>query len=135
MRARRAMRFIEERLREKSIALRGQKMNEILDTNMSKNTSIKGDDRILDCCMYFQQITGKRVSLLSNDRNLCIKVMVHDVESISAESTPKMESLLNRIASIKVPGSIPLKPIQQEAEDYVRVFLNSFIWLNTYTCV
>lgn len=47
---------------------------------------------------YFQQRANKRVTLLSNDRNLCIKVMVHDMESISAEATAKMESLLNRIA-------------------------------------
>lgn len=98
LRARKAMRFLEERLRDKSISLRGQKMNEVLDPTMSKNHSVKGDDRILDCCMYFQQAGGKRVSLLSNDRNLCIKVMVHDVDSISSESTPKMESLLNRVA-------------------------------------
>ncbi len=74
------MRFIEERLREKSVSLRGQKMNEILDPNMSKNHAVKGDDRILDCCMYFHQVTQKRVSLLSNDRNLSIKVMVHDIK-------------------------------------------------------
>jgi hypothetical protein len=43
-------------------------------------------------------MTQKRIILFSNDRNLCIKVMVHDMDTISAESTPKMESLLNRIA-------------------------------------
>ncbi|CAO0800098.1 unnamed protein product [Mucor circinelloides] len=101
--ARKAMRFIELRLRDKIISLRGQKMNEVWSKDMLKNQNIKGDDRILDCCMYFQQATHKRVTLLSNDRNLCIKVMVHDVDSISAESVPKMEALLNRIA--KKPSS------------------------------
>ncbi|KAK4514238.1 uncharacterized protein ATC70_001827 [Mucor velutinosus] len=96
--ARKAMRFIELRLRDKIISLRGQKMNEVWSKDMLKNQNVKGDDRILDCCMYFQQVTHKRVTLLSNDRNLCIKVMVHDVDSISAESVPKMEALLNRIA-------------------------------------
>lgn len=92
------MRFIEMRLRDKIISLRGQKMNEVWSKDMLKNQNVKGDDRILDCCMYFQKITQKRVTLLSNDRNLCIKVMVHDVDSISAESVPNMEALLNRIA-------------------------------------
>lgn len=101
------MRFIESRLREKTVSLRGQKMNEILDPSMQLG-DIKGDDRILDCCMYFHQITKKRVTLLSNDRNLCIKVMVHDIESISAESVPKMEALLNRIGIRK-----------KQTEDYV----------------
>ncbi|RCI06512.1 hypothetical protein CU098_011399 [Rhizopus stolonifer] len=75
--ARKAMRFLELRLRDK----------------MAGNA--KGDDRILDCCMYFQQATQRKVTLLSNDRNL---LMVHDIDSISAESTHKMEALLNRIA-------------------------------------
>ncbi|CEP07953.1 hypothetical protein [Parasitella parasitica] len=95
--ARKAMRFIELRLREKIVSLRGQKMNEVWSEDMLKNQNIKGDDRILDCCLYFQQMTQKKVTLLSNDRNLCIKVMVHDIDSISAESVPKMEGLLNRI--------------------------------------
>lgn len=100
------MRFIELRLRDKIISLRGQKMNEVWSKDMLKNKDVKGDDRILDCCMYFQQITHKRVTLLSNDRNLCIKVMVHDVDSISAESVPKMEALLNRIAKKPTSYSI-----------------------------
>lgn len=91
-------------------------MNEVWSKDMLKNKDVKGDDRILDCCMYFQQITHKRVTLLSNDRNLCIKVMVHDVDSISAESVPKMEALLNRIA--KKPTSYPIdKPLSRYAVD------------------
>ncbi|KAF1797161.1 PIN domain-containing protein [Mucor lusitanicus] len=112
--ARKAMRFIELRLRDKIVSLRGQKMNEVWSKDMLKNQNVKGDDRILDCCMYFQQITHKRVTLLSNDRNLCIKVMVHDVDSISAESVPKMEALLNRIA--KKPASHSTdKPVSRYA--------------------
>ncbi|KAI8642919.1 PIN domain-containing protein [Parasitella parasitica] len=107
--ARKAMRFIEMRLREKTISLRGQKMNEVWSEDMLKNEDIKGDDRILDCCLYFQQLTQKRVTLLSNDRNLCIKVMVHDVDSISAESVPKMEGLLNRIG--KASAAISLNKV------------------------
>ncbi|KAI8350887.1 PIN domain-containing protein [Choanephora cucurbitarum] len=94
--ARKAMRFLELRLRDKSISLRGQKMNEVANQAIIHTKEAKGDDRILDCCMYFQQLTQQRVILLSNDRNLCIKVMVHEIESVSAESVDKMEALLNR---------------------------------------
>lgn len=71
--------------------------------------------------MYFQHVTGKRVTLLSNDRNLCIKVMVHDIESISAESVPKMESLLNRIGGNKISTAIKPRTPQPfiNTEDYV----------------
>ncbi|KAG2195470.1 hypothetical protein INT46_003421 [Mucor plumbeus] len=133
--ARKAMRFIEMRLRDKIISLRGQKMNEVWNKDMLKNQNTKGDDRILDCCMYFQQIIQKKVTLLSNDRNLCIKVMVHDIDSISAESVPKMEALLNRIskrsASISVNQTHKLssgyqeqqhvqqQPTATQGEDYV----------------
>ncbi|KAG2195057.1 hypothetical protein INT47_003923, partial [Mucor saturninus] len=122
-RARRAMRFIEHKLRDKCPSLRGQKMKEILDPHMAK-TNQKGDDRILDCCMYFHHHTKAKVTLLSNDRNLCIKVMVHDIDSISAESVPKMEALLNRIVSTKVTEDYVMEiddfypPIQQPEEDY-----------------
>ncbi|GAN10452.1 hypothetical protein MAM1_0356d09993 [Mucor ambiguus] len=112
--ARKAMRFIELRLRDKIISLRGQKMNEVCNKDMLKNQDVKGDDRILDCCMYFQQVTHKRVTLLSNDRNLCIKVMVHDVDSISAESVSKMEALLNRIAK-KSASHLTDKPLSRYA--------------------
>lgn len=93
------MRFIEQKLKAKTSCLRGQKMNEILDPSMRREQ--KGDDRILDCCMYFHQHYHTKVTLLSNDRNLSIKVMVHEMDSISAESIPKLEALLNRITTFK----------------------------------
>ena len=68
--------------------------------------------------MYFQNLTGKTVTLLSNDRNLCIKAMVHEVDSISSESIPKIEALLNRIGSIDKINR-PLKR-KQSAEDCVK---------------
>ncbi|KAL9542970.1 hypothetical protein MBANPS3_008334 [Mucor bainieri] len=113
--ARKAMRFIELRLRDKIVSLRGQKMHEVWSKDMLKNQNVKGDDRILDCCMYFQQVTHKRVTLLSNDRNLCIKVMVHDVDSISAESVSKMEALLNRIVKKPTAPDSAVIPFSRHA--------------------
>ncbi|KAI8341577.1 PIN domain-containing protein [Blakeslea trispora] len=96
--ARKAMRFLELHLRDKSASLRGQKMNEVSNQAINHSRDVKGDDRILDCCIYFQQLTQRRILLLSNDRNLCIKVMVHEIDSVSAESVDRMEALLNRVA-------------------------------------
>jgi DNA polymerase III epsilon subunit-like protein len=93
MSARKAMKFLEVHLRNKKYAIRGQRSDELFD---KKNRS-GGDDSILDCCLYFQQLTAKRLTLLSNDRNLCIKVMVHGVDSLSAESKSGLEALLNRV--------------------------------------
>ncbi|GAA5813355.1 hypothetical protein MFLAVUS_006833 [Mucor flavus] len=76
VRARQAMRFIESRLIEKSNSLRGQKMNEVFSETMSQ---------------------GRGTQSYISDKNLCIKVMVHDIESISTKFVPKMEALLNRI--------------------------------------
>ncbi|KAI8059379.1 PIN domain-containing protein [Gilbertella persicaria] len=49
--ARKAMRFLELRLRDKMVSLRGQKMNEVFDKQIIHAGNAKGDDRILDCCM------------------------------------------------------------------------------------
>ncbi|KAI9485346.1 MAG: PIN domain-containing protein [Benjaminiella poitrasii] len=128
--SRNAMRFIELRLREKQMSLRGQKKNEVSDKALLKNDRAKGDDLILDCCMYFQQSTQdkagllsndrapSKITLLSNDRNLCIKAMVHDIQTISAGSILEMEGLLNRITSTKSSNNINLQQ-QSEPEDLV----------------
>ncbi|KAI7886746.1 hypothetical protein K492DRAFT_155642 [Lichtheimia hyalospora FSU 10163] len=81
--ARKAMKFIESALREKKPWLRGQKSYEIHDENAKLS---KGDDSILDCCLFFHNRMGKRVTLLTNDRNLAIQAMIHDIRSLSAEN-------------------------------------------------
>lgn len=87
-----------------------------------KNDGLRGDDLILDCCMYFQSMTQKKITLLSNDRNLCIKVMVHDIDSISAESKPKMEEFLNQIGQ-KVPINMKKEIIIQEDHVSLQTFI------------
>ncbi|CAO3652437.1 unnamed protein product [Cunninghamella echinulata] len=94
--ARKAMRFLEGLLVKQSPALRGQKTNEIYDNDNIK--TYVGDDRILDCCLYFRYRLEKPVKLLSNDRNLCIKAMVHCIEAISSESKLKLKELLELVS-------------------------------------
>ncbi|KAI9306894.1 PIN domain-containing protein [Cunninghamella echinulata] len=94
--ARKAMRFLEGLLVKQSPALRGQKTNEIYDNDNIK--TYIGDDCILDCCLYFRYKLEKPVKLLSNDRNLCIKAMVHCIEAISSESKIKLKELLELVS-------------------------------------
>ncbi|CAO3601001.1 unnamed protein product [Absidia cylindrospora] len=95
-RARKAMRFLETTLQRKSPALRGQRNDEVYDRET--NQKVMGDDRILDCCMYFRYHLEKPVLLLSNDRNLSIKAMIHHIDALSAESKSKMSELLALVA-------------------------------------
>ncbi|KAI8879010.1 hypothetical protein K501DRAFT_257585 [Backusella circina FSU 941] len=111
--ARKAMKFLEMHLRDKKYAIRGQRTDEVFDKK-----SKGGDDAILDCCMYFQQLTTRRLTLLSNDRNLCIKVMVHGVDSLSAESKSGLESLLNRVDKGNGVDQRVNEASQQQSVDY-----------------
>ncbi|ORX42725.1 hypothetical protein DM01DRAFT_1340993 [Hesseltinella vesiculosa] len=89
--ARAAMRFLQTKLESKSIALRGQRLDEVYQHDRE---ILGADDRILDCCMYFRYRLEKPVLLLSNDRNLCIKSMIHHIDSLSLERKAKMKELL-----------------------------------------
>ncbi|KAI8372870.1 PIN domain-containing protein [Radiomyces spectabilis] len=95
--ARKAMRFLESTLRDKHKGLRGQKKFEIYDATADL---ILGDDKILDCCMYFQECLNKQVTLFTNDRNLAIKAMIHHISALSAESKPRMAQFLNSITNM-----------------------------------
>ncbi|CAO3702671.1 unnamed protein product [Rhizopus stolonifer] len=92
------MKFLETHLRNKVKCLRGQKLHETIHENDLQHAKLKGDDLILDCCLYLQTVTHQDVILLSNDRNLCIKVMVHDIDSLSAASRSKMKEFIRVIS-------------------------------------
>ncbi|EIE85608.1 hypothetical protein RO3G_10318 [Rhizopus delemar RA 99-880] len=77
--SRKAMKFIEDQLRNKTKSLRGQKLHETMN---SKSMQI-------------------------------VAFMVHDIDSISAESKPKMEEFLNQIGQ-KVPINMKKEIIIQE---------------------
>ncbi|KAF9947641.1 hypothetical protein BGZ72_010407 [Mortierella alpina] len=100
--ARRAIRYVQDELEkpEETRKLRGQKISECIE-KQSKN-----DDYILDCCRYFKTVypDGKktRVTLFSNDRNLCIKALIHEVATISREKVNfELETVRNSILGIE----------------------------------
>ncbi|KAI8327999.1 PIN domain-containing protein [Chlamydoabsidia padenii] len=94
--ARKATRFLEATFQRKSPALRGQRSDETFDRESSQK--VMGDDRILDCCLYFRYHLEKPVLLLSNDRNLSIKAMIHHIDALSAESKSRMTELLDLVS-------------------------------------
>ncbi|KAF0521893.1 pin domain-containing protein [Gigaspora margarita] len=88
-----AISFLHNCLAEKHDGLRGQKIHEKIEK--PKNN----DDKILDCCRYFQATTRSSIILLSNDKNLCIKAMVHDIHAFSYQKASGLEELLEKILS------------------------------------
>ncbi|KAI8068558.1 PIN domain-containing protein [Gongronella butleri] len=97
--ARVAMRFIQQKLEAQSLALRGQRSDELYNKHTMEQQLHAGDDHILDCCMYFRYHMEKPVILLSNDRNLCIKALVHHIGTLSADNKEKMKELLDMVAT------------------------------------
>ncbi|KAK9760378.1 hypothetical protein K7432_015658 [Basidiobolus ranarum] len=75
--ARDAINFLYERFLTNG-SLRGQKLSEVVNMKAENN-----DDRILDCCRYFGSFFTCPLVLLSNDKNLCIKAMVHEIRTCS----------------------------------------------------
>ncbi|KAI9315968.1 PIN domain-containing protein [Dichotomocladium elegans] len=117
--ARTAMRFIEKALREKAGWLRGQKSNEIYDAN-AKLT--KGDDSILDCCLFFHNILQKPVTLLTNDRNLAIKAIVHDIQTLSSENKIQLADYLQSISKSNQTGPMATQAIGDMEVDDVGMY-------------
>lgn len=86
--------------------MRGQKLFEVVDRKHELN-----DDRILDCCLFFARHT--RVVLISNDRNLCVKALVHNVFCFTWDDLPKDQTLLTMLYSRAKPEpsmEIPVEP-------------------------
>ncbi|KAF9543698.1 RNA endoribonuclease [Mortierella hygrophila] len=81
--ARLAIEFLRAELSKQSSTsrLRGQKMSELVAKAEAN------DDKILDCCQYFRILypdpAKTRIILFTNDKNLGVKAMVHEVEVIS----------------------------------------------------
>ncbi|GJJ72212.1 hypothetical protein EMPS_04569 [Entomortierella parvispora] len=83
--ARRAIRYIHEEMEKPADKrkLRGQKISECMEKQD------QNDDYILDCCRYFKAAypdeQRTRVNLFSNDRNLCVKALIHEIKTISRD--------------------------------------------------
>ncbi|KAG4304174.1 hypothetical protein PORY_002355 [Pneumocystis oryctolagi] len=89
---RKATNFIYHSLSQKGNSIRGQKMTEVMDV------SLTGDDSILDCCRYWHEKRSLKTILLSNDKNLAIKAMIHDIYSIAYEPDMNIDSLMFKIS-------------------------------------
>ncbi|KAJ2618923.1 hypothetical protein GGI26_006239 [Coemansia sp. RSA 1358] len=74
--ARDSTRFLENELDRPNSALRCQKRSEYLQQELVN------DDKILDCCLYFNERHGLPVVILTRDRNLGVKVRINGDEPV-----------------------------------------------------
>ncbi|KAI8597698.1 PIN domain-containing protein [Dissophora ornata] len=86
IKARRAIQYLEEELGKPSDErrIRAQRTSERVEKQLTN------DDTILDCCQYFRSLYPNkniRVTLFSNDRNLCVKALIHDINTVSHSNT------------------------------------------------
>lgn len=65
----------------------GQKLTE------SITAGLEADDAILDCCNYLHEMKGRLTVILTNDRNLCNKALVHDIRTISHQGQLTVEAV------------------------------------------
>ncbi|ORZ14923.1 PIN domain-domain-containing protein [Lobosporangium transversale] len=101
----RATKFLEEEFEkpEDLRILRGQKISE---HHEELDKQAKNDDKILDCCCYFRNLypnqKSTKIALISNDRNLCVKAMIHEIITVSYEKVPfEPETVITAILQIK----------------------------------
>ncbi|CAI2165755.1 3090_t:CDS:2 [Funneliformis geosporum] len=111
--AQNAIKFLHNCLVDKEEGLRGQKIDEKIEFNENN------DDKILDCCRYFQMTTQRPIILLSNDKNLCVKAMVHGIITASYQKSEGLDSILKKILSKEKLNTDPLlnngwEPISNE---------------------
>lgn len=107
--ARNAINLLQELFLNHSPGLVGQRKSDTLDSVLSPNNSFNNlksfvrhtnsspDDLILDCCLFAQAASKNGiVFLLSNDKNLCLKALIHHIEPIS-QFHQGADILLNKI--------------------------------------
>ena len=86
-------------------------------SNYFKVKGVSADDKILHCCLWFRDHVVKdpeEIALFSDDKNLCIKSMVHNIQSISWSDIEQISAQNPIITSIKqvVPPKSPVpKPL------------------------
>lgn len=79
--ARKATAWIYQAFAQRDSRVVGQKLTQRIDKNL------KGDDSILDCCLYFQEEYLLLTVILSNDRNMCNKSLVHNIKTVTYTKT------------------------------------------------
>ena len=108
--ARNAVKFIHDCLSKHKIGLRGQKLGECIERHQT------GDDAILDCARYWHEKQHVRVVLLSNDRNLCSKMLIHGLEAVTYElglTANKILSDYRLLDDRSSPGAVD-PPLQED---------------------
>ncbi|KAJ2077305.1 hypothetical protein H4R24_005216 [Coemansia sp. RSA 988] len=95
--ARNATRFLDEELGRSGSALRCQKKSEYLVDE------IEGDDKILDCCLYFLNQKSLPVAILTKDRNLTVKARANGCATCGGWSGSVAELISAISRSIGMP--------------------------------
>jgi rRNA-processing protein FCF1 len=91
VKARAGINWIFERLAQSDPNVIGQKMT---DTLMKTKNN---DDAILDCCLYFHQMYEAFTVVLSNDKNLCTKALIHNIKTVTFVQSMTAETIAETV--------------------------------------
>ncbi|XP_064395468.1 transcriptional protein SWT1-like isoform X2 [Halichondria panicea] len=100
--ARDAIRFLNDSFSAEHPRIRGQTMEEV-HTELNNIAISNNDDRILHCCLLYQEkvkVHGGVVVLFSNDVQLCSKAMVNQVKALNRKT------LLNDLRTLFKGGDL-----------------------------
>lgn len=70
--------WLYSQLSQNTTVVVGQRMNDVVSTDCQSP-----DDSILDCCRFAMMSFARHVVLVSNDKNLCVKALVHAIKTLS----------------------------------------------------
>ncbi|XP_077862737.1 transcriptional protein SWT1-like [Saccoglossus kowalevskii] len=86
--ARAAVKFLHLCFESRHPRVKGQSMTEG-STKLPTVNIESNDDRVLQCCILYQQKVDAEVILFTNDKNLCNKAISSDVQAFTKESLLK----------------------------------------------
>ncbi|KAI8820081.1 PIN domain-containing protein [Fimicolochytrium jonesii] len=112
--ARRAIDFLFRGMARGVRGLVGQTRKDVLgDVGEERGN---GDDQILECCRYVQNRITPRVMLMSNDKNLCLKALIHGIQTVTNYSTSTPGEFLDQARShLGLPPAPPLPASTSES--------------------
>ncbi|KAI9141700.1 PIN domain-containing protein [Paraphysoderma sedebokerense] len=115
--ARKAIKWLYALFRRKTTGLKGQKISECISAELQCN-----DDKILDYCRYLSAHNWRTV-LLSEDNNLCVKALVHGIDTMSkADDAPS--GFLHKIAGNYVKVNSNSNSVISDTYHYQQEILN-----------
>lgn len=94
---------------EESPVVRGQRLKETLISASDRLYVADNDTRVLDACLFFRSSMEPqtRVILLSDDKNLCLRVKFEDVLAMSLDGIGDPQTLLERLDPTFATASNP----------------------------